>query len=213
MQIFHGQYRFFSVHLDASCTALKSKYPILPNGKYKINPRGPNFPGISVYCDMTTKDEIGVTEIGHDSEHQIEVTGNGGGKSYYGRNIAYDINMTDIVSIINASKYCEQFIKYECQYSWILRNGYGWWVSRQGKRMNYWGGAAVNSGKCACGMTKTCRHGLSTCNCDSDSMEPSEDSGYLSDKNTLPVTQLRFGDTDRSFERGFHTLGKLRCWG
>ena len=202
------------VHLDISCTTLKSKYPILPNGQYKINSRGQNLPGITVYCDMTTKDEIGITEVGHDSEHKTEVTGNGAGKPYYGRNITYDINMTDIVSIINASKYCEQFLKYECQYSWILRSGYGWWVSRQGKRMNYWGGAAVNSGKCACGMTKTCRDAQPTCNCDADlKFEPSEDSGYLSDKNTLPVTQLRFGDTDQSFERGFHTLGKLRCWG
>jgi hypothetical protein len=192
---------------------LKAKYPSLLDGHYKINPRGPKFSAFLVFCNMTGKSGIGVTEIGHDSENQIEVTGNGAGKPFYGRNITYGISMTEIVSIINESKYCEQFIKYECQYSWLLRRGSSWWVSRQRNRMNYWGGAAIDSGKCACGMTNTCRDGVSTCNCDSWSSVLSEDSGYLSDKNILPVTQLRFGDTDGVSESGFHTLGKLRCWG
>ena len=50
-----------------------------------------------------------------------------------------------------------------------------------------------------------------------------EDSGLLTNKNDLPVTQLRFGDTgvddkdgvarDDRDEKGYHTLGKFRCFG
>ena len=192
---------------------LKSKDQTLPDGLYVINAGAPHLPTFSVYCNMTAKDEIGVIEIGHDSEKEIEVTGNGAGKPYYGRNIIYEISMEKIVAVINQSKYCEQFIKYKCQYSYLFRKNYGWWVSRQGKRMNYWGGAAVNSGKCACGMTNTCAGGQPLCNCDAGIHEFREDSGFLTDMNRLPVTVLRFGDTDRSSEHGFHTLGKLRCWG
>ena len=39
-----------------------------------------------------------------------------------------------------------------------------------------------------------------------------EDSGLLTDKTHLPVKQLRFGDISGS-EQGYHTLGKLKCYG
>ena len=49
------------------------------------------------------------------------------------------------------------------------------------------------------------------CNCDQNDETWREDSGYLTDKNTLPVTELRFGDTSTpSYESGYHPLGKLR---
>ena len=160
---------------------------------------------------MTTKDGIGVTVISHDSEARIEAL-NVLGPRTYSRNVTYEISMQKIVAIINKSKYCEQFIKYDCHYSWLLRDGYGWWVSRQGKKMNYWGGAAVDSGKCACGITNSCLSGLD-CNCDDRQQWFREDSGFLNDINTLPVTELWLGDTDAVDEFGFHSLGKLRCWG
>ena len=68
--------------------------------------------------------------------------------------------MEHIVVIMKQSKHCEQYIKCECYQSVLLYdlNGlHGWWVSRQGSRMNYWGGAAVDGGKCACGMTNSWR--------------------------------------------------------
>ena len=83
--------------------------------------------------------------------------------------------------------------------------------------MNYWGGAVVGSGKCACAMTNSCAGG-GKCNCDKNDNTWREDSGYLTDKNTLPVTELRLGDAEgdpagSGVESGYHTLGKLRCWG
>ena len=189
-------------------------HPSTTNGNHYLNLQGlVASPSVQVYCDMTSKNGIGVTVIGHDSESRTLVKGfesQGANK----RKITYDISMEQIVAIIKQSKNCEQFIKYECYHSvfWISLSRYSWWVSRQGSKMNYWGGAAVNSGKCACGMTDSCPGGK-TCNCDMNDQAWREDSGYLTDKNTLPVTELRFGDLGDPHESGYHTLGKLRCWG
>ena len=193
-----------------SCSALLTNYPSTTSGIYYINLQGSL---VQVYCDMTSKNGVGVTEIGHDSESKTLVKGYESQGSYK-RKINYDISMTQIVAIMKQSKNCEQFIKYECYDSALLYGSVGWWVSRQGSKMNYWGGAAVNSGKCACGMTNSCADGWE-CNCDANDDTWREDSGYLTDKNTLPVTELRFGDTTTYKginERGYHTLGKLRCW-
>ncbi|XP_028393298.1 neurexin-4-like [Dendronephthya gigantea] len=166
---------------------------------------------------MTSKGGVGVTVIGHDSESRTFVDGYNNAGSYK-RKIKYEISMEQIVAITTQSKYCEQFIKYECYHSVFRFSStgeyQGWWVSRQGSKMNYWGGAPVDSGKCACGMTNSCAGG-GNCDCDKNDEIWREDSGYLTDKNTLPVTELRFGDTGRyrsTDERGYHTLGKLRCW-
>ena len=50
------------------------------------------------------------------------------------------------------------------------------------------------------------------CNCDQND-DPNErsDEGFLTNKNHLPVTELQFGDTGGSAERGWHTLGPLIC--
>ncbi|KXJ30161.1 Contactin-associated protein like 5-1 [Exaiptasia diaphana] len=107
------------------------------------------------------------------------------------------------------------FTKFDC-YNDIafLDFGYGWWVSRDGVRQDYWGGATPGSKKCACGMTDTCFNKKKGCNCvnNQGSGWPS-DSGVLTDKTTLPVSQLRFGDTARNDEYAYHTLGKLKCYG
>ncbi|XP_028393393.1 uncharacterized protein LOC114517773 isoform X1 [Dendronephthya gigantea] len=200
-----------------SCSILRQTSPTADSGKYLINP----IQGVvvSVFCDMTSKNGVGVTEIGHDSESRTLVSGYDPAGSYK-RKIKYEISMEQIVAIMKQSMNCEQFIKYECYNSVLIyfTNPFGWWVSRQGSKMNYWGGAAVDSGKCACGMTNSCAGGRK-CNCDKNDWAWREDSGYLTDKNTLPVTELRFGDADGVSnhngirESGYHTLGKLRCWG
>ena len=137
----------------------------------------------------------------------------------YSRKIKYDVSMEQIVAIINQSQRCEQFIKYECRDSVLsFHIPMGWWVSRDGADMLYWGGAEPGSKNCSCGMTNTCISQSLTkrCNCDQYGLFWTEDSGYLVDKSTLPVSELRFGDTGTSGARneiGYHTLGKLECWG
>ncbi|XP_028403165.1 neurexin-4-like [Dendronephthya gigantea] len=161
---------------------------------------------------MTSKNGVGVTVISHDSEARTNVSGFEE-KGSYVKNVTYNITLEQVVAIINQSRNCEQFIKYECHNADLLLYGTSWWVSRQGKKMNYWGGAAVDSGKCACGMINSCADRSQVCNCCQNDGILHEDSGFLIDKSTLPVTQLRFGDTGLEKEYGFHTLGKLLCWG
>ena len=163
---------------------------------------------------MTDKNGTGVTVIGHDSEDRAFVQGYSSQGSY-SRAIQYSgVNSSCISQLANltaVSSQCEQFIKYECYHSVLLYNGnpYGWWVSRDHEKMKYWGGAGpANSYKCACGVAQQCADRRYGCN-----YVWREDSGFLTEKSYLPVIELRFGDTPSSSQKGYHTLGKLKCYG
>ena len=125
------------------------------------------------------------------------------------------VSTAQLAALTRVSQNCEQFIKFECNnVVAFIDLGYAWWVSRDGTRMNYWGGATGYNNMCACGVANSCRGGKK-CNCDyqSSTIGWREDSGLLTDKSTLPVTQIRLGDLGDSQEEGYHTLGKLKCYG
>ena len=197
-----------------SCSVIR-KYVSSISGNYVIDPDGEGGQApFTVFCDMTDKSGVGVTVIGHDSESRTHVNGYGR-KGAYSRDIHYTgASLSQLASLTRVSTHCEQFIKYECYHSVLLynRNPYGWWVSRDSTKMTYWGGASIN-GKCACGMTNSCANSGFGCNCDKNDFVWREDSGLLTDKTKLPVKQLRFGDTGGRREQGYHTLGKLKCYG
>ena len=165
---------------------------------------------------MSDKNGVGVTVISHDSESRTHVQGFESPGSY-SRDIHYTgASFSQLASLTRVSSHCEQFIKYECYHSMIARGAfYAWWVSRDSTKMTYWGGASPGSGKCACGMTTSCADPKYGCNCDANDQVWREDSGLLTDKTRLPVKQLRFGETGTSqySEQGYHTLGKLKCYG
>ena len=198
-----------------SCSVIR-KHVSSVSGNYVIDPDGEGGAApFTVYCDMADKNGVGVTVISHDSESRTKVhDGLGwGGQGSYSRDIHYTgVSLSQLASLIRVSSHCEQFIKYECYHSKILRGGYAWWVSRDSSKMTYWGGASV-SGKCACGMTNSCANPSYGCNCDKNDHVWREDSGLLTDKTKLPVKQLRFGDAGDSNNQGYHTLGKLKCYG
>lgn len=109
-----------------------------------------------------------------------------------------------------------QFIKYACLRSRLLNNGkpFGWWLSRNLSAMTYWGGATPDdSYKCACGVNNSCANATYGCNCDKNVKSWLADKGFLTEKSQLPVLQLRFGDTGHKSEKGYHILGKLKCFG
>ena len=200
--------------IATSCSVIR-KYSSSVSGNYVIDPDGEGGQApFTVFCDMTDKSGVGVTVIGHDSESRTHVNGYNGQGSY-SRDIHYTgASLSQLASLTRVSTHCEQFTKYECYHSVLLynRNPYGWWVSRDSTKMTYWGGASIN-GKCACGMTNSCANSGFGCNCDKNDFVWREDSGLLTDKTKLPVKQLRFGDTYNSREHGYHTLGKLKCYG
>ena len=198
-----------------SCSEVK-KYISSVSGNYVIDPDGEGgLAPFTVFCDMTDKSGVGVTVISHDSESRTHVRGCED-QGCYSRDIHYTrASLSQLASLTRVSSQCEQFIKYEC-YNSVLRpyraSPYGWWVSRDSAKMKYWGGASPGSGKCACGMTNSCADSSYGCNCDKNDNVWREDSGLLTDKKKLPVKQLRFGDVG-SGEEGYHTLGKLKCFG
>ena len=163
----------------------------------------------TVYCDMSDKNGAGVTVISHDSETRTHI--------YIintQRNVHYTgASLSQLASLTRVSSHCEQFIKYECLNSVMFRGSAVWWVSRDSTKMTYWGGASPGSGKCACGMTNSCADPRYGCNGDKNDNVWREDSGLLTDKTSLPVTKMRFEDLGGGNEQGYHTLGKLKCYG
>ena len=203
--------------IATSCSLIR-KYISSVSRNYVIDPDGEGgLAPFTVFCDMTDKSGVGVTVIGHDSENRTHVYGWAiyGESGSYSRDIHYTgASLSQLAGLARVSSHCEQFIKYECYGSVIFRfGGYAWWVSRDSTKMTYWGGASIY-GKCACGMTKSCADSRFGCNCDKNDFVWREDSGLLTDKKKLPVKQLRFGDASgRNNQQGYHTLGKLKCYG
>ena len=77
-------------------------------------------------------------------------------------------------------------------------------------------GRHLEAKKCACGMINSCADPSEACNCNKNDAVWREDSGLLTDKSALPVKEQRIGDTGQYLgvdEKGYHTLGKLRCYG
>ena len=198
--------------MATSCSVIK-KYASSVSENYVIDPDGEGgLAPFTVFCDMTDKSGVGVTVISHNSESRTHVSGCEKARCY-SRDIHYTgASLSQLARLTKVSSHCEQFIKYECYKSVIFAWESAWWVSRDSAKMKYWGGASPGSRKCACGMTNSCADSNKVCNCDKNDNVWREDSGLLTDKTKLPVKQLRFGDVN-SGEEGYHTLGKLRCFG
>ena len=200
-----------------SCSSIKSGisgssssiYIIDPDGKGGVTP-------FSVYCDMSDKGGVGVTVISHDSESRTHVSNIPGcgntNPGSYSNSVTYPgVNTAQLEALTRASINCEQFIKFECNNDvGFVQKSLAWWVSRDGRKMNYWGGAGGAANTCACGVTNSCLHGQK-CNCYDGGIGWREDSGLLTDNSALPVSQIRLADLDGSTEEGYHTLGKLKC--
>ena len=106
---------------------------------------------------MADKNGVGVTVIGHDSEARTLVDGYERPGSYV-KYITYTAtgltDMAQLAGLADVSAQCEQFIKYECFGALLFRDDECWWVSRDYKKMIFWGGAKPGDyKKCACGVT------------------------------------------------------------
>ena len=203
-----------------SCSSIKSGHSGSFSGNYIIDPddKGGVAP-FSVYCDMSDKGGVGVTVISHDSESRTHVANIPGcdwnNPGCYSKNVTYTgVNVAQLAALTRVSQNCEQFIKFECKGPVaFVPESVAWWVSRDGRKMNYWGGAGGSANMCACGVTNSCSSSGKKCNCHNGGSGWREDSGLLTDKSALPVSQIRLADFDDSGEEGYHTLGKLKCYG
>lgn len=82
--------------------------------------------------------------------------------------------------------------------------------------MYYWGGGDPQVPySCGCYVSQPCyKYPKFKCNCDANDLNWREDGGYLTDKSTLPVTQVRLGDTgSNNKDDGRLLLKELICTG
>ncbi|KAI8490618.1 Coagulation factor 5/8 C-terminal domain, discoidin domain [Branchiostoma belcheri] len=176
------------VYPPSSCTEVEERGGINNKTRYSIDPDGPErgvLP-LLVRCDL--QKQTAITLIGHDSEARTRVRGFEAPGSY-SKDVTYWNSMERVRAVVEQSSFCKQHIKYEC-YNSVLwddhgkRGRYAWWVTWDSRQADYWGGASPGSGAC-----------YGRCYCDNNDNTWREDSGILSNKDDLPVTQLRFGDT------------------
>lgn len=168
------------------------------------------------------------TLVHHKNEMTTDVKGYREPGSFI-QDIVYDAPMEQMVHLVNRSTLCRQRLTYECFNARLFDTSvqdstpetfspYGWWVSRSNQRMDYWGGSIPGSRKCRCGLYGSCKDPQRWCNCDAGIEEWLSDGGELTDRDYLPVRQLRFGDTGSASiqedrKRGRYTLGPLECQG
>ena len=68
----------------------------------------------------------------------------------------------------------------------------------------------INTG-CKCSITNSCVKNNTYCNCDANDKVWRHDSGFVTDKNRLPLTEVRIGDTGSSVEKASYTIGAAQC--
>ncbi|KAF7414323.1 hypothetical protein HZH68_002812 [Vespula germanica] len=206
-----------------SCEAYKNMNSVNQRAEIKIDVdgSGPLAP-FPVTCEFFADGRV-MTVLRHSNEVPTPVDGFEEPGSFI-QDINYDADLDQIEAFLNRSTRCSQRIKYECKHSKLFnspvsQNDYfkpnSWWVSRQNQKMDYWGGALPGSRKCECGILGNCADPSKWCNCDADLEGRLEDSGDITEKEYLPVKQLRFGDTGTPLDEkeGKYTLGPLICEG
>lgn len=181
------------VHKTCASTG-KSGYQIIDPQPGVIKP-------FRVYCKVQGGKVF--TSFGHDSEKEIRARDCEPARCSI-RKVKYNTNMKNIRAVVRLSKHCRQYIKYRCRGSLnnYGRRSYWSWQSFNGRDYYNWGGS--NRPKyCACGIKGTCKNRRQKCNCDSNGGRgETSDEGYLTNKNLLPVTNMRFGDLGSRSEKG-----------
>lgn len=185
------------------------------SGHYLIDADGAEGPILPfrVHCIMGSTVEDVRTLVHHDSEQRIYVRS--GVEGAYARPITYDVGWLQMRALIEVSQRCRQYVKWECSgvgagFGYSDERPLSWWESVEGEPQYYWGGASENL-TCAC--YPDCFSPDQRCNCDSNAeFHWLEDQGYITDKDKLPIRKLRFGNTYKAGQAGYHTIGPLECF-
>ncbi|KAM8793234.1 contactin-associated protein-like 4 [Eudromia elegans] len=201
----------YSVY-EQSCEAYKHRGNT--SGFYNIDSDGSGPLGpFLVYCNMT---DTTWTIIQHNNTNLTRV------KSANRENphtvfFKYSASLDQLQATINHAEHCEQELAYHCKKSRLLdkQDGmpFSWWIGRTNETQTYWGGSLPTIQKCACGLEGNCIDSQHYCNCDADRDEWTKDTGLLSYKDHLPITEMVITDTDRPNSEAAYKLGPLLCRG
>ncbi|CAB3222790.1 unnamed protein product [Arctia plantaginis] len=213
-----------SIH-PLSCQAYKNVQAVSRSAQIHIDVDGSGpLAAFPVTCEFYSDGRI-ITAVEHSSSQNTVVDGYQEPGSFR-QDIIYDASRQQLEALLNRSDTCMQHLEYMCRHSRLLNSPseeasfhpFAWWVSRTGQRMDYWAGATPGSRMCQCGVLGSCSDPTKWCNCDAEHSKPEEfqvDGGELTEKEFLPVKQLRFGDTGSHLDEkeGRYTLGPLLCEG
>ncbi|CAM4557568.1 unnamed protein product [Lepidochelys olivacea] len=197
---------------EQSCEAYK--HTGNTSGFYYIDSDGSGPLGpFLVYCNMT---DTTWTIIQHNNMDLTRVK-NANRENPHTVFFKYTATLEQLQATINYAEYCEQKLAYHCKKSRLLNKQDGiplsWWVGRTNETQTYWGGSLPDVQKCACGLEGSCIDSQRYCNCDADRNEWANDTGFLSYKEHLPVTEIVITDTDRPNSEAAYKLGPLLCRG
>ncbi|XP_053323655.1 contactin-associated protein-like 4 [Spea bombifrons] len=197
---------------EQSCEAYKHKGNT--SGLYFVDAdgSGPLEP-FSVFCNMT---DIAISVINHNNMELNKVK-NSNRENPHSANFKYTADAGQLEATILNAEYCKQELAYHCKKSRILHKQshipFSWWVGRTNETQFYWTGSSSNVKKCSCGLEGNCVEAELYCNCDADKNEWSNDTGFLTSKDHLPVMQIVITDTDRVHSEAAYKVGPLLCWG
>ncbi|XP_060909538.1 contactin-associated protein-like 5 [Labrus mixtus] len=185
------------------------------SGFYSIDPDGSGPLGPApVYCNMT--EERVWTVVRHNVSAPVRVQGSSLQNPHI-MTLNYSSDPKQLHTIIRSSEHCQQEVVYSCRKSRLFNTKDGrpmaWWVDPGGERRSYWGGFLPGVQQCSCSLEQNCVDMNYFCNCDADSQSWTNDSGILSYKNHLPVSQIVIGDTNRTGSEAVYSIGPLRCYG
>ncbi|XP_072881480.1 contactin-associated protein-like 5 isoform X2 [Hemitrygon akajei] len=201
-----------SVH-EQSCEAYKHKGNT--SGFFSIDPDGSGAVGpLLVYCNMT--EDKTWTVIQHNNSELTVIQESTAERPHLAL-FNYTASMEQLQAMIKSMEYCEQEMAYHCKKSRLLNTQDGtpftWWIGRTNEKHVYWGSSSSGDQKCACRLEKSCLDTKHHCNCDAAGDKWTNETGLLSYKDHLPVTQIIVGDTNRTHSEAAYKLGPLRCYG
>uniref|UniRef100_A0A8C1LEC8 Contactin associated protein-like 5 like n=1 Tax=Cyprinus carpio TaxID=7962 RepID=A0A8C1LEC8_CYPCA len=167
-----------------------------------------------VNCTMA-EDKVW-TVVGHDHMRPIDIQGSTP-RSPFVLIFNYTISPYHLRSLVTSSEHCQQEVRYRCRKSRLFDTWDGtplsWWLDRDGVKRTYWGGFLPGVQQCSCSLDGNCRDMNYFCNCDADQDTWANDTGVLSYKDHLPLSEIAIGDTNRTNSQAELQIGPLRCYG
>ncbi|XP_035031443.2 contactin-associated protein-like 5 [Hippoglossus stenolepis] len=198
---------------ESSCEAYKLIGS--SSGFYSIDPDGSGPLGpTQVYCNMT--EEKVWTVVAHNISAPVTVQSSSPQKPHV-TTFNYSASAEQLRAIVSGSEQCQQEMVYNCKKSRLFNTKDGsplsWWLDREGEKRSYWGGFLPGVQQCSCSLEENCIDMNFFCNCDADTDAWANDTGILSYKDHLPVSQIVIGDTNRTGSKAIYHIGPLRCYG
>lgn len=216
---YHGMFCETSLY-KSSCAAYQ-KMGLSETSFCLIDPdgAGPIQPYTNM-CRLLKENGQIATVVNHDKQHYVDgVKGDSKFLNSIFHLYKYDLDAKSLTQLIQRSKHCRQRVSYKCRRAGLFDPPNLSWLSSSGSERSYWGnvsssvtGAPSQYPTCECGLTRTCIDPTKMCNCDALRESWSEDVGYITNKNDLPIRRVTLSNAV-SERRSSIYIGPLECFG